>query len=101
MTQTLEAIYENGNFRPLKAPQLAEGQFVQLVIQSQSATSPDEILLIAASVYEGLSEPEIQAVEQIAGDLPVGIFANAPYFAESLKQMREERELDEDNPAYT
>jgi predicted DNA-binding antitoxin AbrB/MazE fold protein len=68
MTQTLEAIYENGNFRPLKAPQLAEGQLVQLVIQSPAATSPDDILAIAASVYEGLSEPEIQAIEQIAGD---------------------------------
>jgi predicted DNA-binding antitoxin AbrB/MazE fold protein len=68
MTQTLEAIYENGNFRPLKAPQLAEGQLVQLVIQSQSPATPDDILAIAASVYEGLSEPEIQAVEQIASD---------------------------------
>jgi hypothetical protein len=63
--------------------------------------TPDETLAIAASVYEGLSESEIQAIEQIAGDLPFGVFANDPYFAELLKQMREERELDDDNPAYT
>jgi hypothetical protein len=30
--------------------------------------SPDEILALAASVYAGLSEPDIQAVEQIAAD---------------------------------
>jgi predicted DNA-binding antitoxin AbrB/MazE fold protein len=101
MTQTLEAIYENGNFRPLKAPQLAEGQLVQLVIQSQPPATPDDILAIAASVYEGLSESDIQAIEQIGCDLPFGIFANDPYFDEILQEMREERELDDDNPAYT
>jgi hypothetical protein len=30
--------------------------------------APDDILAIAASVYAGLSEPDIQAVEQIAAD---------------------------------
>ncbi len=32
MTQILEAIYENGIFRPLKTPDLIEGQSVQLII---------------------------------------------------------------------
>jgi hypothetical protein len=66
-----------------------------------SPITPDETLAIAASVYQGLSEPEIQAIEQIGCDLPFGIFANDPYFAEILQKMREERELDDDNPAYT
>ncbi len=30
-----------------------------------------------------------------------GIFKDDPYFAEILQEMREERELDDDNPAYT
>ncbi len=68
MTQTLDAIYENGTFRPLKTPQLTEGQRVQLVIQTPSPMMPDDILAIAASVYQGLSESEIQDVEQIALD---------------------------------
>jgi predicted DNA-binding antitoxin AbrB/MazE fold protein len=68
MQQILEAIYENGTFRPLKVPQLAEGEMVQLVVHSQPAITPDDILAIAASVYEGLSEDEICEVEQIAYD---------------------------------
>jgi hypothetical protein len=30
-----------------------------------------------------------------------GAFANDPYFDEIIQRMREERELDSDNPAYT
>jgi predicted DNA-binding antitoxin AbrB/MazE fold protein len=66
MTQTLDAIYENGKFRPLKAPQLTEGQLVQLTIQSPS--TPDDILALAASVYQDLSPSDIQAIEHIALD---------------------------------
>jgi predicted DNA-binding antitoxin AbrB/MazE fold protein len=68
MQQILEAVYENGIFRPLTTPQLAEGQLVQLVLQPQPASSPDDILAIAASVYHELSDDEINEVEQIAYD---------------------------------
>ncbi len=68
MQEILEAVYENGTFRPLKVPQLAEGQIVKLIVQSQSAIAPDDMLALAASVYEGLSEDEIREVEQIASD---------------------------------
>jgi hypothetical protein len=30
-----------------------------------------------------------------------GVFKDDPYFAEILQAMRDERELDDDNPAYT
>jgi hypothetical protein len=33
--------------------------------------------------------------------LPFGIFANDPYFDEILQRLRQERELDDENPAYT
>ena len=39
--------------------------------------------------------------DPLSNDLPFGIFANDPYFDEILQEMREERELDADNPAYT
>ncbi len=39
--------------------------------------------------------------DPLSTDLPFGIFANDPYFDEILQEMREERELDADNPAYT
>jgi len=69
MQQTVEAIYESGGFR-LIAPanlQLFEGQKVRLIIEppDQSATSP---LDLAAQVYEGLSESQIEEIEQIALD---------------------------------
>ncbi len=66
MQEILEAVYENGTFRPLKVPQLSEGQIVKLIVQSQSATTPDDMLAIAASVYQGLSVAEISEIEQIA-----------------------------------
>ncbi|HEY9433966.1 MAG TPA: antitoxin family protein [Blastocatellia bacterium] len=69
MQQTVEAIYESGGFR-LIAPadlQLFEGQKVRLIIEppDQSATNP---LDLAAQVYEGLSDSQIEEIERIALD---------------------------------
>jgi hypothetical protein len=33
--------------------------------------------------------------------LPFGVFADDPYFDEVLQRLRQERELDDENPAYT
>lgn len=77
MRQVVEAIYENGVFRPLKAPELSEGQEVQLIIQSKDQIEPDQMLQLAAEVYQGLSDQQIQDVEQIALD-------RQPFFGESV-----------------
>jgi hypothetical protein len=45
--------------------------------------------------------PTPSATDPLSTDLPFGVFANDPYFDEILQKMREERELDDDNPAYT
>ena len=68
MTQILEAIYENGVFRPLKRPELAEGQRVSLVVEPGAALSPDEMLELAGKVFEGLSDEQIREIERIALD---------------------------------
>ena len=39
--------------------------------------------------------------DPLTNDLPFGVFADDPYFDEILHKMREERELEADNPAYT
>ncbi len=69
MQQTVEAIYESGGFRLIDPAnlQLFEGQKVRLIIEppDQSVTSP---LDLAAQVYEGLSESQIEEIEQIALD---------------------------------
>jgi predicted DNA-binding antitoxin AbrB/MazE fold protein len=68
MQQVLEAIYENGIFRPLSHPKLTEGQTVQLIVQTQSSIAPEDMLALAASVYQGFSEDEITEVEQLVCD---------------------------------
>jgi predicted DNA-binding antitoxin AbrB/MazE fold protein len=47
MQQIVEAIYEQGVFRPLKILELSEGQAVQLIIHSNLEVSPDEMLQLA------------------------------------------------------
>jgi predicted DNA-binding antitoxin AbrB/MazE fold protein len=67
MVQTIEAVCENGAFRPLR-PETAvpfEGQRVRLTIEAEA--EPD-ILRLAHSVYEGLSDVEIAEIEKIALD---------------------------------
>ncbi|MCL1470500.1 antitoxin family protein [Argonema antarcticum] len=66
MTQTLDAIYEKGVFRPLTNPEIAEGESVKLIVETASKINPEEMLKLAAQVYEGLSEEQINEIEQIA-----------------------------------
>ena len=68
MTKTIEAIYENGLLRPLQKLNLDEGQTVQLTLRSQPQLSPQDILDLAAGVYQDLSPEEIDEVEAIALD---------------------------------
>jgi predicted DNA-binding antitoxin AbrB/MazE fold protein len=66
MQQIVKAVYENGVFRPLKTPELAEGQEVQLVIRSRNQIEPAQMLQLAAEVYQDFSNEQIDEVEQIA-----------------------------------
>ena len=66
MKQTMEAIYVNGVFKPLNTPELSEGQYVRLEIEARLEECSDDLLELAAKVYEGLSDEEIDAVERIA-----------------------------------
>ena len=64
--EMIEAVYEGGGFRPV-APsdlKLAEGQKVRLVVEP--IAEPDEVLTLAAQVYEGLTTDEIDAIEEHA-----------------------------------
>lgn len=68
MTQTLEAIFENGVFRLLESPAtpLAQGQRVRITVETEA--DPDDVLALAGQVYDGLSEEEIEDVEKISLD---------------------------------
>ena len=78
MIQTLNAIYEKGVFRPLTNPEIAEGESVKLIVETASKVNPDEMLKLAAQVYEGLSEEAINEIEQIAGDRSNFFTENTP-----------------------
>jgi predicted DNA-binding antitoxin AbrB/MazE fold protein len=69
MQQAVEAVYENGGFRLIDPAnwQFLEGQKVRLIIEPplESETNP---LDLAAQVYEGLSESQIEEIERIVLD---------------------------------
>ncbi len=69
MTQTIEAVYQNGIFKPLNpvSEKLSEGETVELIIKNKKL-SPEEMLELASQVYEGLSEEDINEIERIALD---------------------------------
>ncbi|MGB6068720.1 MAG: antitoxin AF2212-like protein [Desulfomonilaceae bacterium] len=63
-TETVEAVYEHGGFR-LVAPvdlKLAEGQKVRLVVEPME--KPEDILALAAQVYEELTDEQIDSIEE-------------------------------------
>lgn len=66
MPEIIEAIYEKGVFKPLQELELPEGQHVRLVVETREGTTSDEMLALAAQVYEGLAPEEVDAVEDIA-----------------------------------
>lgn len=68
MTQTLEAVFENGTFRLLEKPAvpLRNGQHVRLMVETDA--KPEDVLALAEQVYVDLSDKEVDDVERIALD---------------------------------
>lgn len=68
--RAIDAVYENGAFRPLRpdAVGVPEGQLVRITIDDQGES---EALRLAVQVFDGLSEEDIDEVERIALDRSV------------------------------
>lgn len=67
-SQTVEAIYEQGVFKPLQPiSDLSEQERVTLTVMPEPMKPSDEdveaMLELAFETYEGLSEEQIQAIE--------------------------------------
>lgn len=64
----VDAVFERGAFRLLKPIDfpLPEGQSLRLVVDTD--LTPESLLTLAAEVYQGLTESEIGAIEEIALD---------------------------------
>lgn len=67
MTQTIEAIYQNGMFKPLNpvSESISEGEKVKLVVELEEV---NPIMKLAENFYEGLSEEDVEEIEKIALD---------------------------------
>jgi predicted DNA-binding antitoxin AbrB/MazE fold protein len=68
MKEAVDAVYENGVFKPLKPPSLSDGQLVRLEIETALEVDSHDLLELAAKVYEGLSDQQIAEIEKIALD---------------------------------
>jgi predicted DNA-binding antitoxin AbrB/MazE fold protein len=69
MTQTLEAVFKDGSFKPVDNGSLPffDGQRVRLTVETTPETQED-LIELAGQVYEGLSEQEIVEIEHLAFD---------------------------------
>ena len=67
MKHTINAIYENGMFRPIGITTVPfiDGQAIRITLDDE--VDP-EALRLAMNVYEGLSVTEMNEIEQIALD---------------------------------
>lgn len=68
MVETVNAIYENGMFKPLEEIRMVNGQKDKLIIETDDVSSASDILESAADVYAGLSNEDISEIEGIAFD---------------------------------
>jgi len=50
----------------LKTPEISEGQQVRLIVETTSEPTPEDLLELAAQVYQGLSAEQVDEIEQIA-----------------------------------
>jgi predicted DNA-binding antitoxin AbrB/MazE fold protein len=66
MPEVIEAIYAQGVFKPLRTPDIPDGQHVRLVVETAEVTTSEDLLALAAQVYEGLSPEDVDTIEKIA-----------------------------------
>ncbi len=73
MPRHIDAIFENGAFRPVGSGNLefSDGEFVRLIVDVNYANGSEnlvDVLSLATRVYAGLSIDEVNDIERIAKD---------------------------------
>ena len=63
---TLDAVFQDGVFKPERRPDLSEGERVRITVETMGRAMPEDILHLAARVYEGLSTKDIDEIEEMA-----------------------------------
>lgn len=67
MAKTVDAVFEDGVFKPISPIILSEHKRVTLIINDNKEEIP-YILSVASMVYEGLSSNDIKDIEELAFD---------------------------------
>jgi predicted DNA-binding antitoxin AbrB/MazE fold protein len=67
---TVDAVFKDGVFQPVQRPDLPEGERVRLTVETVGKASPNDILVLATRVYEGLSAKDIEEIEEMARHRP-------------------------------
>lgn len=62
----MDAVYQDGVFRPVSRPELPDGERVRLTVERMTQTQPGDIMKLASRVYEGLSQQDIDEIEDMA-----------------------------------
>jgi predicted DNA-binding antitoxin AbrB/MazE fold protein len=57
---------EDGVFKPFKPPELPEGQRVQITVESAPRLAPDDVLRMAADVYQGLPASDVHEIDEMS-----------------------------------
>ena len=68
MKATVEAIFEDGVFKPVERPEIREGERVQLTVQTAAKAEREDPLELAACVYRGLRPEDIDEIERVTLD---------------------------------
>ena len=68
MTKNIDAIYEDGAFRPIESDVLSlkDGARVRLTVEQVTDDAEANVLDLAARVYAGLSDEDVSEIEKIA-----------------------------------
>ena len=64
MKATIDAVFEDGVFKPAQRPEIPEGEHVQLTVERAAGTEEDPLEL-AARVYRDLQPEEIDEIERM------------------------------------
>jgi predicted DNA-binding antitoxin AbrB/MazE fold protein len=61
---TIEAVFEDGVFKPVQRPEIPEGEHVRLNVERAAGIEEDPLEL-AARVYRGLQPEDIDEIERM------------------------------------
>jgi predicted DNA-binding antitoxin AbrB/MazE fold protein len=67
MARTVDAIFEEGVFKPLSPLNISEHKRIKLIIEDESE-EPSDILSLASMVYNGFSPEDIVDIEKVVLD---------------------------------